>query len=624
MDGGVLDNAPFGPVLETVAAAPVSGHVTRYVVYVVPSSGIGQGATTVEAAGTDPPSWKQTAMSALQFPREVDFRSDVEELEALRIDADTAWSDVQQTFSTARTDPGERARLLRAAEDLQPVYTRGRAAGGVWEALVAARAGHITALDDTAAAPAQNADEILRTRPRWTPPAGSPIEPFVVGTGTGTGTAPRWPWGMGPAERVVRTILRSVRAQTAQAFGGDRVGAAPLAGLEAQLVTLTDVRRNLRAIRDAVGEGVARSGAISPRSEPHEVATAINAVFDELRVQEALGQQVQRVVDTVPEGDDLTRLSLALEVVERCMSSRTPDQRSAPFRFVRLGPDVPLPLLSAEDQDLATNLGDRIIYGTQVGHFGSFGAEGWRQWDWLMGRLHAVAHLGRLLHDTDGDRAAADAWIAETQRAVLRAEGLAPETFTKRLRELSRTFPAGTGANGVRQMLRAMNEADADKEPSTRHLGDRLVHSAGGLPAGLGRWVKAAAGRTAPAPEPDTARPRPGAADVLVRWLAEPTRTTIWNALTGNRADLEQTGGWPVIVFNPLAWLALAAVGVALLVVAALAPDDPATAWITAAVGAAVLTVGVLGTVAAAVVRRARSRVARWLSTKLGTDSARA
>ena len=623
MDGGVLDNAPFGPVLATVAAAPVSGHVSRYVMYVVPSSGIGKGATTINTAGNEPPSWKQTAMSVVNFPREVDFRSDVEELESLRIEADTAWSDTQQAFDAARGSSDERARLLSAAESLQPIYTRGRAAGGVWEALTVARAGRITALDDSAAAPAKDVDQILQTVPQWTPLEEAPVNPLVESPGE----VPRWPWGMGPAERVVRTVLRAVRAQTATAYHADTLASTALDTLESQLTSLTDIRRNLHAIRSAAEHEIARLGQprnelgkaqqparISPASEPAAVAEAINEAFENLRVQEALGQEIKRVIDNIPGGAELVRLALAVEVVERCMSSRTPDQRSAPFKFIRLGPDIPLPFLSEDDQVRATRLGDRVIYGTQVGHFGSFGAEGWRRWDWLMGRLHAVANLGRLLHGTSTPEAmtAADAWVAETQRAVLQAEGVDEEEVTATLKDLEDTFPPGPAINGVGEMLKAMNEADAEIEPSTVHVGDRLVHSSGGLPAGLGRWVKAVAGRNELALDADH---REGASDRLVRWLSEPARTTVWDSLTGARAPLEKSKGWPVIAFNPLLWVAVAALGVVLLIAAAMTESDQA--WLIGAIGAIVLTIGVLTTVTVRAVRRVRTAIASWLTRRI-------
>ena len=632
MDGGVLDNAPFGPVLETVAAAPVSGHVSRYVMYVVPSSGIGKGATTVDQDDDRPPSWKQTAMSAIQFPREVDFRSDVEELEALRIEADTAWSDTQQAFTAARLDPNERTRLTEAARSLQPIYTRGRAAGGIWEALTFAQAGKITALDDSAAAPARNINAILSTSPRWTPPVGDPVSLFVTNTGPGTESAPLWPWGMGPAERVVRTILRAVRAQTAAAFRADTTTTNVLDNLEDRLVSLTEVRRNLRAIRNAVGGEVttlgkeqkargdipARPALISPTSSPETVANAINSVFDDLRVQEGLGQQIQRVIDTIPDGENLAQLALNLEIVERCMSSRTPDQRSAPFKFIRLGPDVRLPFLSPEDQTRATQLGDRIIYGTQVGHFGSFGAEPWRRWDWLMGRLHATAHLGSLLHDTSTEegRASADTWVAETQRAVLRAEGITATQVTDTLTSLEETFPPGPAINGIREMLKAMNEADAtEPTASTMQLGDRLVHSSGGLPAGLGRWVKAAAGRTKPVPDNVPNTPDPGAADDLVRWIAEPARTSVWASLTGQRADLETSRGWPVLLFSPALWIAIASVGAAALIASPFVDED--WAWALAAGGTFVLTFAAAATAVAVGLRRVRRAAATWIAGRL-------
>ncbi|HET6985472.1 MAG TPA: patatin-like phospholipase family protein, partial [Kribbella sp.] len=61
VDGGVLDNAPFGPVLDVVARRPVAGRASRYVLYVVPSAGIGSAATALPEAKE--PSWRVAALS---------------------------------------------------------------------------------------------------------------------------------------------------------------------------------------------------------------------------------------------------------------------------------------------------------------------------------------------------------------------------------------------------------------------------------------------------------------------------------------------------------------------------------------------------------------------------------
>lgn len=613
MDGGVLDNAPFGPVLETVARGDVAGHVSRYVMYVVPSSGIGKAATRVDP-DAGPPSWRTTAVSAIQYPREVDFRSDVEDLEALRVEADSAWSDSQQMFESARASVAERDRLLTAASCVQPVFTRGRAAGGVWEALTVAQAGRLTVLDESASTPADNVAEILAAQPLWTPQESDVNEPLVVTTTTPDGQ-PLWPWGLGPAERVARTILRSVRRRTKDAFDAAQgVDTQAVQDLEDQLERISRVRRNLGAVRTAVEEALVALGTptgdqlprITATSNPVEVADAINEVFAHLRVQEALGRQIRRLATELPQGEELVKTALALEVVGRCTSSRTPDQRSAPFRFVRLGPDIGLPILDEDDQRAALALGDRILYGTQVGHFGAFGAEGWRRWDWLMGRLHAVAHLGRILHDTatPGGAEAATEWVQETQLAVLAAEGMNTTQLSEGVRQLADTFPEGATVSGLGLMLQAMNEADEGGAQSTEQIGDRLVHVSGGLPAGLGRWVKAAAGRAEPADVPQY-----GALDRLVRWFAEPARTKGWELLTGRRAALEPSKGWPLPLLNVVPWAVAALLGL-FVVVGAFVAASMGLLVIAAFLGAILFVVGVLGGFAAWLLRRGRSALA--------------
>jgi patatin-related protein len=631
MDGGVLDNAPFGPVLETVARAPVTGHVSRYVLYVVPSSGIGRAATKLDQDGSAAPSWKTTAMSAIQFPREVDFRSDIEELEALRVEADTAWSDTQHAFERANEDDAERCRLLDAAKNLQQVYIRGRAAGAVWEAMTIAQAGRLTVLDTSAAAAAaEQVDQILSRHPLWTPWES---ESGTLVVTTGSDARPLWPWGLGPAERVARTLLRSMRTRTKTVV--DEPGATDevaLADLEGRLERLSAVRADLRAIREVaeakvaalgqptrVADGREAAARIEASTAPVTVTDELNQVFAECRIQEALGLQI-RELQRLPDGAKLVETALAVEVVSRCTSSRTPDQRSAPFAFVRLGPDVTLPILSEDDQLLAEGLGDRILYGTQVGHFGAFGPEEWRRWDWLMGRLHAVTHLGTLLYDThspDDEQKAAE-WVKETQRAVLSAEGFDESDLTETLHELQRTFPDGVGMGGLAQMLQAMNEADADAELGTEQLGDRLVSVSGDLPGGLGRWVKAAAARTATRVQSkagdDLSEP-PKLADRFVRWFTEPVRHAVWNLLTQGRSQLEPTRGWLVIALNVIGWLMLAAVGAVLLGVAATMAAD--RAWLIAAIGSALLTFGVVLASVVWVLRRGRSALASGVRRRL-------
>lgn len=623
MDGGVLDNAPFGPVLDTIAKGAISGKVDRYVVYVVPSSGVGKAATRIEP--DDPaPSWSTALGSAVQFPREVDFRSDVEELERLRLEADTAWSDSQHLYEQAISNPVEHRDVMSAGASLQPTYTRGRAAGAVWEAVTLGESGRVTLLDKAAAAPMEMADQILGISPRFTPQVGHPMQALTAGSPT---NVPRWPWGIGPAERVLRTVLRSTRTQleTNPRSTDAAVGTREASHLMSQLATLSRSRQHVFALRAAVERGIqqryselveAHLGAGEPPSPSVlEVAGAINTVFDDLRVQEALGREFADLQDAIPDGRKQLATALAVEVVSRCTSSRTPDQRSVPFSFVRLGPDIKLPVLDADGQALADRLGDRVLYGTQVAHFGAFGADKWRRWDWLMGRLHAVSHLGTLLHDTStrAKREDATTWIQETQLAVLEAEQSSPEQLLDGLRTLERDYPVDSTRYGAARMLDAMNDADMElpeMQASTRQIGERLVEVSPGLGRTPGRWITAVTSLH----QPDSIT----TPERLARWFATPIREALWRKLTAGRTTPDEPESLSALKTWPWALTLLA--GVALVVLAALVVDGSAVGGlILACCGGAVVLGGAVGLVAVNRLSKMRELLGTKFRWQLGT-----
>ena len=229
----------------------------------------------------------------------------------------------------------------------------------------------------------------------------------------------------------MRFVLRGLRSRIEEPTDD-----AEPAALTASLDQVSQILQRVIAVRDAVSAALAEA-----ELDPHEGAVAVtggvNQVFGRLDVQAALGGQIAELQAVVPPEQVLT--ALAVEIVSRCTSARTPPQRCAPFQFVRLGPGVALPLLAdGESGTLAAMLADRVLYGTQVGHFGAFGAAEWREWDRLMGRPHGVAHLGHLL-------GADEEWIRVTQELVLVAEGSTSEAVDARIRRLSEDFPP-TGA----------------------------------------------------------------------------------------------------------------------------------------------------------------------------------
>ncbi len=506
VDGGVLDNAPFGPVLDVIARRPVAGKASRYVLYVVPSSGVGS--ATVVPSGQ--PSARTAVLSALQFPREVDFRSDVEQLERLLTEADASWSDTQRLFDRSVDDPDERRRLQRAADLLRPAYVRGRAAGGVWEALTISQGQGSTVLDATSALSEADVDAVIAAQPSWVQGRDVPLT-VTVGDPTQAASGPRpwWPWGTGPAERVVRLVLRSLRTRIDLAAN---TTSSDVTVLSQALDDTSRVLQNVIAVRDTVMQALA-AAELDPQEGAVAITGGVNAVFERLHVQAALGAQMAQLQSIVAPAQVLT--ALAVEVVSRCTSARTPPQRSAPFQFLRLGPDVALPLLADQTSGTqAAMLADRILYGTQVGHFGAFGAAEWREWDWLMGRLHGVAHLGHLL-------GADEPWIRDTQALVLAAEQSSLEAVNRRIEQLSVDFPPGAGTAALTAMRDELN-ATARGRVILRALVERLIAVSGGITPRLGTWVKAAAAIEH--------RPQRRYLRAL-RWLTAPARGVFWRGI---------------------------------------------------------------------------------------------
>lgn len=579
VDGGVLDNAPFGPVLDVVARRPVAGRASRYVLYVVPSAGVGHAST--EVGGTDP-KWFKAALSAVQFPREVDFRSDVEQLERLLLEADASWSDTQRLFDRCIAQSDERDRLRAAAKALQSTYSRGRAAGEVWEAVTIASQEQTTVLDAATALSEQDIDEILKTEHPWVPdPDGvtAPLRNDAEGN-------PSWPWGTGAAERVVRLVLRSLRAKLVTAALPQREE------LEQRLQATSDCLMKTQAVRDALSERLAKADLeLGLPGGAETVAVGLSDIFEDLQVQRALGDAFSELIAAV--GWDLVETGLEVEIVSRCTSARTPQQRSAPFQFLRLGPDIPLTLLDdLQEGSVANALKDRILYGTQVGHFGAFGAADWRRWDWLMGRLHCVAHLGAML-GADPD------WIRETQKQVLISEDWKVEKVAERVQRLANDFRDAKVLNALTTMRDELNQS-TEGRATTKGLADRMVQVSGGLGDGPGDWIKAMAGR----------KDQPGSWLLqTARWFTEPARTALWERLV--RSPKLTPAKHPLIFKR---WLPLAAIGVsvALLVVAGVV-DVAAVRIIAALLAGLVLAVGV----ALGVVTWYVGKVRTWIQQRI-------
>jgi predicted acylesterase/phospholipase RssA len=404
MDGGVLDNAPFGPVLDEVARRPVDGPWDRVVCYVVPSSGEMQ--TRVDLPPTVAPPWTRVVGAALNLPREADFRTDLEQLSELLALSGRRGEDTILLLREILDPPAEGQQLLGpadAAAALFDRYRKARAVAGIGELrLIAAGVELGGRLRPFSQPPA---DEVLAAGPLWVPSdLDDPGKP--------------WSWGLSSAERIARLLLRSLRdplrAGEAEAAGAASALSQHVDRLTALADAFTEaVRSSLRGLTGSTGD-IGRLG--------HQALTAeANTVFTRLGLPDALATEMDGVFTRYAAyrgvaPDALRRACFSVEILSGLGSISRPFERTPHFDFLRLGPDVAGPL----SPDLK-RLGGAKLHGTQAMHFGAFGRAEWRAWDWMWGRLDAVAHLCRLLMP-DATPSDLDEQIGRLQHLVLECE----------------------------------------------------------------------------------------------------------------------------------------------------------------------------------------------------------
>ncbi|MEU2630918.1 DUF3376 domain-containing protein [Kitasatospora sp. NPDC007106] len=464
MDGGVLDNEPFRPVLDAIGERLADRRPERVLVYVVPFAGT----LRQEAVGRKRPediTWTEAAATALHHPREANFRSATEDLaERMR----TRVSGVQEhLFRELYENPVRATRLLHRAAELLDDYRRSRAAAVVWDVRRQASADGVTALLDL---PGTAADWLPGRNPGWLPPAATEHDDPVHAADPGD-----WRWGLVPTERVLRMMLCDLQRRLPDCQPTVRRQLASAAGLVCR--RLAETRAVATAVRAALREGP------PPGPSDAGIADRVSEVFTRLDAARTLGGLVRQAAGSYLTalhtlGDqrfattrDALACCLAVEVLSHAYApaAAAVEQPTPAFAFLRLGPDDLGPLFR---QDRYADMGDRKLYGTRLGHFGAFLDEDWRSSDFTWGRLDAARHLLRVLVPEPGERQDAE---RELHSALLAAE-IGRERMQQNLDELLGADSAlldrtvgGPGGRDVRQrtarsaraLLLAEPEADA-------------------------------------------------------------------------------------------------------------------------------------------------------------------
>jgi len=418
-DGGILDNSPFDPVLESIQRKSVTGPWRRTLCFVVPSGDeavLGSDITSPAhdgAAGQAPqlpPPWTSVAAAAFSFPREANFRDDIDHLHRT-IRAGRSSFDVSRFLqftggvsaaggATAAPAPG---LTLTQARDICTaaisLYQQSCAAAAIYQVrdtIVRSRNGYI--------------DPVREVTDPGLDPAGHPWLPDTF-PAADAALPTTWKWGADAAARVVRTILRATRSES---------------GLDKLREDLSRRLHQIAAIGQAV-DGYLKSPANQTDSLSDQMVVGmLDKAYNTLQAGAALAPIVAGAAQAYADvqlgnpdrAPNVLAAALAVEVSNGAGS--LPDENARPiFQFLRVGLDnPPQPLQAAYDSALNGPDGkpDNILYGTRLNHFAAFADPDWRAWDWMWGRMNALAHLARLLGLTEDE-------VNDLTNAILAAEG---------------------------------------------------------------------------------------------------------------------------------------------------------------------------------------------------------
>ncbi|MEP9390752.1 DUF3376 domain-containing protein [Gordonia sp. VNK1] len=360
IDGGVLDNAPFEPLLEELMRTPISGAQERVVVYVTPST---DSASTIEQGPGPLPGMFRTLAGVYSALSEPDQRIDYELLSKTFESMNFISSQPHTLLGEVFFNGASSTRIIAAGRAMFTSYRRSR-----YEAMIRFLDSRSTReqvmapglpVPDTPAGPPG-----IPSRFTWQPESG-------------------WEWGVPTADRVLRWIGRAL---SERAMGLDEPATlepAIAAVRNAQISVQQLESERQRRVTIIGASEVVRPQQILALTEFYEgcsprLSEMMGFVFRELTVITGGGEQVLR--NTV----------LAVEVIYCCMNWGGQQYDTPSFNYIHLTPSVPpnegLQLRFADSGD-PSMWPEHKLYGSLWGHFGAFATAKGVKHDWLWGRL---------------------------------------------------------------------------------------------------------------------------------------------------------------------------------------------------------------------------------------------
>ena len=428
VDGGILDNQPFIPVLNQMAILPARRPVKRVLMYVVPY--VTDVGGPVAPAPESAPALA-TVAAALSLPR------DLPKLQGLeRVKRDQSEQRRAQAIRIALRKSQTPDTLSTAAKALFESYawTRFTVSNTVFEAWADEefKAGEGVLGQSLAWDPL---DVPVDVQPVSVGGDAVPKVPWIPGKRKWLRSADSWTWGLSPAERAAAWIMLTL----AEAQFPDSSLLTNARQAASELIAQVRSTKTLlaKAFRECSGDVITRA------KQAYGTADMVQVLHE---IQERFAR-LDKMIRSLNEGRDP---SAQAATVQQCLDVEI--VRNA-FGIQEFAVPLPFEFVMASaglDNALghsASTPGTKLA-GMKLNHFGGFLKRSWRANDWLWGRLDGVEHMLRALIDTDriielGPPAVADS-LADLAFALEPGATEAHED-KEALREVWRDAVAGLG-----------------------------------------------------------------------------------------------------------------------------------------------------------------------------------
>lgn len=389
IDGGVLDNAPFEPLLDELVAKPVQDFQRRTVLYVTP--GVDSVSSWPQGPGPKP-TLQKTLRGVLGASRQPDQRLDQDRLAA-----------TFELMSFTRSQPHTLFKLVLKGDPPLGITA--------------------DAIADSAAGlfPQYRRSRFEAVQRRFERSGYANVQPLMPGTEPEldnysvpgiptdiTFDAP-WEWGVPTADRVVRWLGRAV--------ADIGFGSLQTPELRLALKTIANVQRTIADLTAARNEALRSVEA--PVTFERQL-TALTAFYEENSADlDGLLSGMFEVVSQAFDGttpSDLRRLGLGLEV-HFCSFNWGGCAYDTPrFDYVHLTPDIAPPdCLELYIGDDNNSWATKKLFGERWGHFGAFATEEGRRHDWLWGRIDGA----KMISDFLGSEGVSSALLSQVQNGLM-------------------------------------------------------------------------------------------------------------------------------------------------------------------------------------------------------------